>query len=323
MKSFVYHSETGLKREDAIDNLVEKVGAENLFIWVDIGEENFQSEVNRVGENLNLHPLTLEDILTAGSRSLVDFYQDYIYILARVPSQEWELGNLETNQLSMVIGSNYLLTFHRASLSSTNKLVDKVDRDPARYLGRGVDYLGYNILDELVESYFPVLDKLEEEIERVEDEVLGRPDKELLARISHLRKDLIVIQRTTNPQRDMAAKLARSDMPFIADERKIYFRDIQDNLARIVDLLSNYRDLVGGARDMYMTAMSNRMNEIMKTLTIVATIFIPLTFIAGVYGMNFEVMPELGWGWGYYGVLGVMGTVALGMIYYFKKNDWF
>ena len=121
----------------------------------------------------------------------------------------------------------------------------------------------------------------------------------------------------------MAAKLARAETPFIPDERKIYFRDIQDDLARIYDLLTNYRDLIGGARDIYMTVISNRMNEIMKTLTIVATIFIPLTFIAGIYGMNFDFMPELNWHWGYFGILGVMGAASLGMVYYFKKKDWF
>lgn len=186
-----------------------------------------------------------------------------------------------------------------------------------------MDYLCYYLLDEIADDYFPVLNRLEDQIERVEDEVLVEPDEKLLTAISNLRSDLIEIQKTAGPQREMAAKLARTDIPFISEDRKIYFRDIQDNMARIYDLLTNYRDLISVTRDMYMTSLSNRMNEIMKTLTIVATIFIPLTFIAGIYGMNFEIMPELGWDWGYYGALGVMGGTALGMVYYFRKKGWF
>jgi len=326
MKGYIYYpdeAENEVTVEENIEEFRDKANQDGVSFWVDVEDEDFQSEVTEIGEALDLHSLTVEDILTAESRPIVDTFPDYLYILARIPSQTWELGEMETFQLSLVLGNNYLLTFHRRKLPSTEKLRNKMTRAPERYFGRGVDYLGYYLLDLVVDDYFPVLDRLEDEIEQVEEEVLVEPDEQLLEEISDLRSDLIEIQRTAAPQREMAAKLARTETPFIADERKIYFRDIQDDLARISDLLTNYRDLIGGARDMYMTSISNRMNEIMQTLTIVATIFIPLTFIAGVYGMNFKVMPELGWNWGYYGTLGVMGGAALGMVYYFKKKDWF
>jgi len=326
MKGYLYYPDRpgeGITVEKNPEVFQEKIDQEGTSFWIDVEDRDFESEVNSVGESLGLHSLTIEDILTAESRPIVDTFPNYLYILARIPAQTWELGEMETYQLSLVLGENFLLTFHRRKLPSTEKLREKMTRAPERYFGRGVDYLGYYLLDLVVDDYFPVLDRLEDEIERVEEEVLVEPDEQLLEEISDLRSDLIEIQRTAGPQREMAAKLARTETPFIADERKIYFRDIQDDLARISDLLTNYRDLIGGARDMYMTSISNRMNEIMQTLTIVATIFIPLTFIAGIYGMNFEIMPELGWDWGYYGALGVMGGAALGMVYYFKKKDWF
>lgn len=326
MKGYLFYPnepEPGVQIEESLESFEGQDNQEGVSFWIDVEGEDFETEVKEVGETLGLHHLTIEDIVTAESRPIVDTFQDYLYILARIPSQNWEIGEMQTYQLSLVLGYNYLLTFHRKNLPSTEKLREKVSRDPERYFGRGVDYLCYYLLDGIATDYFPVLDRLEDQIDRVEDEVLAEPDEELLTQISNLRSDLIEIQKTAGPQREMAAKLARTDTQFIAEDRKVYFRDIQDNMARISDLLTNYRDLIGVARDMYMTSISNRMNEIMKTLTIVATIFIPLTFIAGIYGMNFEIMPELGWDWGYYGVLGVMGAAALGMVYYFRKKGWF
>ncbi|MEF8837764.1 MAG: magnesium/cobalt transporter CorA, partial [Candidatus Bipolaricaulota bacterium] len=325
MKGYLFYPnepEPGIQVDENLESFESQVNQKGVSFWIDVEGEDFESEVNHVGERLGLHPLTVEDVLTTESRPVVDTFQDYLYILARTPAQDWEIGEMETFQLSLVLGSNFLLTFHRRNLPVIEKLMEKVTQNPQRYFGKGVDYLCYFLLDGISDTYYPVLDKLEEEIGQVEDEVLTDPDEGLLTKISDLRSDLIEIQRTAGPQREMAAKLARSDTQFIAGDRKVYFRDIQDNLVRIFDLLTNYRDLIGVTRDMYMTSISNRMNEIMKTLTIVATIFIPLTFIAGVYGMNFEIMPELTWDWGYYGALGVMGAAALGMVYYFKKKGW-
>ncbi|MCF7890156.1 magnesium/cobalt transporter CorA [Candidatus Bipolaricaulota bacterium] len=326
MKGYLFYPnepEPGIQVEDALENFQGQANQRGVLFWLDVGAEVFESETKRVGEELDLHPLTVEDVLTTESRPTVDSFQDYLYILARIPAQDWEIGEMQTFQLSLVLGPNFLLSFHRRNLPVIGQLEEQITQNPERYFGRGVDYLCYYLLDGISDNYYPVLDKLEDEIGQVEDEVLTEPDEELLTKISNLRSDLIEIQKTAGPQREMAAKLARTDTQFIADERKVYFRDIQDNMIRIFDLLTNYRDLISMARDMYMTSISNRMNEIMKTLTIVATIFIPLTFIAGIYGMNFEIMPELSWDWGYYGALGVMGSMALGMVYYFKKKDWF
>lgn len=323
MRLYHYQIEMGISEEKNLTDLKDKYEQKGGLFWIDVKGNEFETEVNEVGKLFDLHPLTIEDTLTPESRPIMDTFSDYLYILARVPPEDWEIGEMETFQLSLVIGDDYLLTFHRKNLLPVTKIADRVSNYPERYFEEGIDYLTYRILDQLVDNYFPVLDRLEEKIERVEDRVLSEPDEELLTQITDLRSDLIEIQRAASPQRETVAKLSRPDTPFIANEKKIYFRDVQDDLARISDLLTNYRELIGGARDTYMTVISNRMNEIMQTLTIVATIFIPLTFIAGVYGMNFEFMPELGWEWGYFGVLGVMGAAALGMIYYFKKKNWF
>ena len=324
MQNLLYSNGTQVEREASLAELATRKNSEEASFWVDVGSEDFGTEtVEKVGKTLGLHPLTVEDILTQESRPIVDPFEDYLYILASSLSGDFEIGELETRQLSIVLGNNYVLSFHRKEISAIDRVSERFLANPDNYFSQGPDHLVYRILDNVVENHFPVLDRIEDEINRIEEETMEDPEEELFGQISELRSDLIEVQRTTGPQREVAAKLARAETPFIQEERKIYFRDIRDDLARIADLLTNYRDLLAGARDTYMTAVSNRMNEIMQTLTIVATIFIPLTFIAGVYGMNFEVMPELGWDWGYYGSLGVMGAAALGMVYYFRKKGWF
>jgi len=324
MKTLVFQGGSEIVRDRDLNELGELRGSGEFKFWLDVGSEDFSSKsIERIGKKFELHKLTIEDVLTRGSTPVVDPFEDYLYILASALPGEFEPGELETRQLSMVLGRNYLLTFHRKGIRAIDKAEEKFLDSPDDYFGRGADQMVYRILDNVVENHFPTLERIEEEINRIEDEAIADPDEELFGEITDLRADLIEVQRTTAPQWEMAAKLARAETPFISEERKIYFRDLRDDLARISDLLTNYRDLVAGTRDAYMTAVSNRMNEIMQTLTIVATIFIPLTFIVGIYGMNFEVMPELGWDWGYFGALGLMGLSAAGMLYYFKRKDWF
>lgn len=174
-----------------------------------------------------------------------------------------------------------------------------------------------------MDDHAQVLDRLDEEIIELEDRALEEPDQEVPGEIAELRKVLLYLQRLMAPQREAIRSLLTNDLPFISRERQAYFRDIHDHLIWINDLIVVYRELIAGARDMYLSALSNRMNAIMKTLTIIATIFIPLTFIAGIYGMNFSNMPELSWRWGYYGVLGVMAAVTAGMGIYFRRKGWF
>jgi len=322
LQTYLYRSASGLKTGIGLEEIAEEIGREDSSFWIDISGEDFEEDLKKVAEVLGLHPLSVEDALTPEGRSTVDPFDDYLFFLARTPDEDYRRGEIETIQISLFLGGNYLVSCHRREAGPISTTSERAEQDPGRYLGRGMDLLAYQILDRSVDGYFPFLERIDDEIDRIEEEVFSEPDEELLAQISDIRSDLIALQRTVGPQREMAGKLARPELPFVQDERKIYFRDIQDNLARISDLLSNYRELIGGARDMYMTVISNEMNEIMQTLTIVATIFIPLTFIAGVYGMNFEIIPELGWDWGYFGALGVMGAMALGMLYYFRKKDW-
>ncbi|MFW6071780.1 MAG: magnesium/cobalt transporter CorA [Candidatus Bipolaricaulota bacterium] len=324
MKSYFYSGKSGLTRDKGLEELIEKKEREEGSFWIDIGEEDFSPEtVKKIGNKLELHPLTVDNVLTRENRPIVELFDDYLFVLASSLGGAFELGRLETRQLSIVLGDNYVATFHRKEIDAIERAMKGLEANSSGYFGQGVDYLVYKILDFVTEDHFPVLDRIEEEVDRIEDEVLENPSEEVLGEISNLRSDLIEIQRSTGPQREMAAKLARAETPLIQEKTRIYFRDIQDELARLSDLRTNYRDMVSGARDMYMTVISNRMNEIMQTLTIVATIFIPLTFIAGIYGMNFEIMPELGWDWGYYGALGIMGGAAGGMLYYFKRKGWF
>lgn len=319
-----FRGDSEIIRDLGVDELSKLRTDQESTFWLDVGPEDFSpTTIEKVGKKFDLHKLTIEDVLTRGSTPVVDPFGDYLYVLASALPGEFERGDLETRQLSMVLGGNYLLTFHRKSIRAVDQAEDKFLAKPDDYFGRGADHMLYRILDNVIENHFPTLERIEDEINRLEDEAIANPDEGLFGEITDLRADLIEVQRNTGPQWEMAAKLARAETPFISDERKIYFRDLRDDLARISDLLTNYRDLIAGTRDAYMTSVSNRMNEVMQTLTIVATIFIPLTFIAGIYGMNFEVMPELNWDWGYFGTLGFMGLSAVGMLYYFKRKGWF
>lgn len=323
MDIYAYRPDGGLLETSSLSEVSGELGRDEVEFWIDIPEDNFEEEVAGIGDLMDFHPLSTEDVLTAEGRSTLEIFDNYLYLLVRTPVEVFEPGEMESGQLSLFLGSNFLVSCHRRKVRSVESLKVGVKNNPGRFLGRGSDYLAYQVLDRSVDNYLLLMEKIEDNIDSVEDEVFADPDEELLSQMSDLRSDLLYLQRMVGPQREVVAKLSRPEIPFIREDRKVYFRDIQDNLARLHDLLTNYRELLGGARDMYMTVMSNEMNEIMQTLTIVATIFIPLTFVAGIYGMNFELMPELDWSWGYFGSLGVMGTMAAGMLYYFKRKDWF
>jgi magnesium transporter len=226
-------------------------------------------------------------------------------------------------ELDLFLGRNFLITVHTERMESIGMALSRLESAAARTLGRGPDYLMHWIIDMLVDDNLQILNWLDEEISELEESIFSQPDRIALQRATKLRKNIIYLQRILGPQFELIRRLAADDLPFIKKSLRVYFRDVSDNLARINELILAYREIVSADMSMHQTLISNKLNEIMKTLTTIATIFLPLTFIASIYGMNFENMPELQSRWGYPIVIGTMMMVGAGMFWWFKRRGWF
>lgn len=321
LRVYLFEDGKGLSKDLRLEEVIEYRDREGFSIWVDLDEAQDQ-EIWQLGELFGFHPLAIEDCINVRQRPKVEIFDDHLFIVMRDPDLELIRQGEPALELDIFLGRNFLVTIHKQPMGCVNTAAGRLETGPERLLGQGPDVLAHLIIDLLVDDHVEVLDRLDEEIAELEDRAIEEPDQEVLNQIAELRKVLLYLQRLMAPQREAIRSLLAGDLPFISLERRAYFRDIHDHLVWINDLVVNYREIIAGARDMYLSSLSNRMNAIMKILTIIATIFIPLTFIAGVYGMNFQHMPELSWRWGYYGVLGVMGTVTVGMVIYFRRKGW-
>jgi magnesium transporter len=233
-----------------------------------------------------------------------------------------ELFRYVPEQVSIVFGPNWLISLQEKEGSLLDPVRERIRNEKGRLRKAGVDYLAHALLDTIVDSYFAVLDKFGEKIENVEEALIGRPSPETLRAIQALKREIIFLRKSVWPLREMIGGLGRSDSPLIREPSAIYFRDVYDHAVQVIDTIETYRDMLSGMLDIYLSSISNRMNEIMKVLTIIATVFMPLTFLAGVYGMNFKYMPELEWRWGYFALWGAMIVVAIVMLIYFRRKKW-
>ena len=275
-----------------------------------------------IGKLFSLHPLVLEDILNTDQRPKMEDYGDYIYIvLKNIYRQEGE--DLLSDQISIILGNDFILSFQEQESGLFESIKEKIRKDKGRIRKEGADYLAYSIVDNIVDNYFVVLENLEEKIDDVEDDLVSKPNSDTLQNIHFLKKQLILLRKSLWPLREAIGSLDRSASLLINRSTGIYLKDIYDHTIAIIDTVETFRDMLSGMLDIYLTSISNRLNEVMKVLTIIATIFMPLSFIAGVYGMNFKYMPELELHWGYFSVLGIMFVITLFMLIYFKKKKWF
>lgn len=292
-------------------------------LWVSL-EHPTPDEVETVLRDIfHFHPLAIEDCQSEGYQSpKLDDFGDYIFIIMHALRPDFPLDQLDTMEFNCFLGSNYIVTsFLSETMSPVQKVWERIQRDQ-RLLQHGADFLCYALLDELVDEYLPLIDLMEESIDELEDQVLAQPRPDTLQQILGLKHSILVLRRIILPQREVLNRLSRGDTAQIKPERRIYFRDIYDHLVRIHDLSESVRDVVGGALDTYLSVTSNRLNEIMKALTVVSTIFLPLSFVAGVYGMNFQYFPEIHWRYGYLYVWGVFLGIAGCMAWWFKRRGW-
>ena len=290
--------------------------------WLDIDGVHQAEVLESVGQHANLHPLVLEDIHNTYQRPKVEDYDDYLYIVLKMISWDSDSSEVQAEQVSLILGKNYVISFKEDPGDIFDSIRQRLREGKGRIRKLGADYLAYSLLDQVVDHYFIVLENLGEQVEDLEEELVTNPDRSTLQTIYHLKRELIYLRKSVWPLREAISSLERGESPLFQPETLIYLRDVYDHTIQVIDTIETFRDMVSGMLDIYLSSVSNRMNEVMKVLTIIATIFIPLTFIAGVYGMNFIYMPELQWHWGYFLIWGVMITMAIGMVIYFKRKGW-
>jgi magnesium transporter len=278
--------------------------------------------IEAIGREFDIHPLVLEDILNTQQRPKFEQYDDYLFLVFKAiyPAADEVAVNYE--QVSILILSDLVITFKEKQDAIFEPIKARLGNQKGRIRRLGADYLAYAILDTVVDHYLSLQDYLDEIVETVEDDLLASPGVETLASIQRIRRELIFIRRSVSPLRELLNGILRSDSLLIADETLIYFRDVHDHVLRVTDAIDTYRDMMTGLLDIYNSTISNRMNEIMKVLTVFATIFIPLTFLTGIYGMNFAYMPELGWRWSYPLLWMCFLLIAVVLLVYFKKKRW-
>ena len=291
-------------------------------LWLDLTGLGNSKMLQDLGAAIGIHALVLEDMASPGNRAKVEDHGDYLFVV--LDAARWEADSLSTNQISLIIGSGFVFTCHDAGEPVSFAAVrERLKRGKGRIRKQGADYLAYALVDAVVDDYFSVLDQMAERLEDIDENVSAGADNSILSDLHQARRQLIDLRRTVWPIRDMLLKLTRTESNLFADDVSIFFRDVYDHVVEISDILDSFRDMTSTILDNYHSIAAQGLNEVMKFLTLVATIFIPLTFIAGIYGMNFEWMPELKYKWGYFIVLGVMLLLFLGMAAYFKKKKWF
>jgi magnesium transporter len=290
--------------------------------WVNLEGLQDVDLIRRFGECYKLHPLVLEDIVNTTQRPKIDDYGDYIFIVARMISFNQEQG-IESEQVSMIVGPNYLLSFQEGTAGDAFEPVrERIRSGRGRIRTLGADYLAYGLIDAIVDNYFTVLEGMGEIVEDLEEELAKGPTQLILRKIIALKREIIFMRKGVWPLREVTAALERGESSLICDTSRIFFRDTYDHTIQVIDGVETFRDLLSGMLDLYMSSMSNRTNEIMKFLTVVGTIFLPLTFIVGVYGMNFKYIPELEWRYGYFIIWGAMLAIAAAMVMFFRKKRW-
>jgi magnesium transporter len=270
------------------------------------------------------HHLAIDDCFNRHiDPARIDDYGDYIFIIAQAIVYHERTEQLETTELNLFLGPNYVVSFHEQPLPFVSEVRRRCEGNGLE-LARGADFLAHALLDALVDDYQPPVEQLDDTLTRVEELVLARPQPVVLQEVLVLKRNVQRLRRTIIPQRDVVNRIARGEFPrVVRPESFIYYRDIYDHVVRVEQLVESVRDLADGVLNTYLGAVNNRMNEVMKTLSVVATILLPLTFIASIYGMNFKEMPELDWRYGYFAILGVMAMVALGMVVFFRLRRWF
>lgn len=293
---------------------------DNMVKWINVEGVHNTAMVEKIGQFYNIHPLTLEDIVHVDQRPKFEDYDHYLLSVLKMITYD---EKVQGEQLSLVLLKNTVISFQEPDGGDAFDIIrNRLRQAKGRVRKLGADYLFYALMDAVVDWYFHVIEKIGDKVEEIEEEIINSPKRESLIQLYSMKREIIYLRKQVWPLRDMISNLLRSDSELITANTQLFFRDLQDHSTRIIDTVETYRDVLGGMMDIYLSTNSNKMNEVMKVLTIMSSIFIPVTFIAGVYGMNFEYMPELKSPYGYAGVWIIMLSVMGGLLVYFKRKKW-
>ncbi len=317
-----YDAETLVER--TLDDISEcfPMADDPPVTWVNIDGLHDVDLFERIGERFGFNRLALEDVLSPNQRPKVEDYETHFLAVLKMLYFDNETESVVSEQFSFLVGATYLFSFQERRGDVFEPIRERLREGRPRIRSRGTDYLAYALIDAIVDSYFRILEEIGNRIEDLEEAVLVDPSMENMHRIHHLRGEMLVVRRAIWPLRETLGLMYRGEIGLINDETQLFFRDVYDHAVQVIDTAETLREVLSGALDMYMSGVSNRMNEVMKVLTIIATIFIPLSFFAGLYGMNFEYMPELGVRWAYPTLLTFMFVTAGGMLWFFRRKGW-
>jgi magnesium transporter len=306
-----------VSHEDGISSLKP-----DWISWVNLNGVHDVHLLNKIGGQLDLHPLTIEDILNTDQRSKIEVHENYIFSTLKMIRYDAEDESFVNEQISIILKGHLIVTFQEIPSHIFDHLEKRILEGKGRIRKSGADYLFYAIFDTIIDGYFIVLEQLQTELDSIEEKLMTSQDLNVITDVHWLKKELLYIRKATSPVRDMINFLQREDSPFIQKQNLIFFRDAYDHCIQVHESVELLRDIVSGLIEVYLSSTSNRTNEIMKYLTVFASIFIPLTFVTGIYGMNFENMPELKWEYGYYFLLGGLTIFGLGLFFFYKKRKW-
>jgi len=290
--------------------------------WINIDGIHDVEVIEKIGKHFNLHPLLREDIANTDQRPKMEDFCDHIFVVLRMLEYDEVKKSIKSEQISLVVGSNFVISFQESTGDIFNPLRERIRTGKGRVRKTGADYLAYSLIDAIVDNYFIILEKIGERIEEIEEKLVTNPTPETLKIIHELKSEMIFLRKSVWPLREVISGLQSMESPLIKESTAVYLRDVYDHTIQVIDTVETFRDMLSGMLDIYLSSISNKMNEIMKVLTIIATIFIPLTFIAGVYGMNFKYMPELEWQFGYFAILILMSVIGFLMLIYFRGKKW-
>ncbi|MBU4317609.1 MAG: magnesium/cobalt transporter CorA [Proteobacteria bacterium] len=319
---FDYDEANCMEKQDASMENISPVNASDLTAWINIDGIHDAGVIETIGKHFNIHALTLEDIMHTGQRPKVEEFEDYLYVVIKMLTFEEGQDKIHSEQVSFILGDNFLVSFQENHGDVFDAVRERIRKAKGRIRKKKADYLLYALMDAIVDNYFLILESLGDRIESLEEEMLGTSHQTTLVTLHNIKQELIFFRRQVWHVRDFLNVLEKGDKQFFQESTTLFLRDLHDHTVQVIDAIESYRDLLTGMQDLSLSHTSARMNEVMKILTIISTIFIPITFLAGVYGMNFKFMPEIDKPWAYPAFWFIVIVVILGMVFFFRRKKW-
>jgi magnesium transporter len=295
---------------------------EATVTWINVSGVHEVDLIEKIGKHFENHPLKKEDTVNTAQRPKMEDFDHYVYVVMKMLYLDKEQDAVHSEQVSLILGPTFLMSFQEQPGDVFDALRERIRKGKGRIRKAGCDYLAYALMDALVDNYFVILEHFGEKMELLEEDLIENPTPEILESIHNMKQEMILLRKRIWPLREVVGSLTRGDSPLVRESTGVYLRDVYDHTIQVIDTIESFRDVLGGMLDIYLSTVSNKMNEVMKVLTIIATIFIPLTFLAGIYGMNFKYIPELEWRWGYFAAWGVMIATFVLLMFYFRRKKW-